>query len=83
MSNLTDAQAALAAANVVLADVKVLGLQANQMMDMLERAQTSAAPVSPDIMALERTIIANMATLLTDITATVAAGQTVVTDLGG
>ena len=69
MTSLSDAQAALAAANVALADVKAL-------RDMLQVAQMSAVPVSPSIMAAIRTN-------LTDITAAVAAVQVVVTDLGG
>ncbi len=83
MSSLTDAQAALVAANTVLADVNALNIKKNAMMAMLEQAQSSAVPVSPAIMSLKREIIADSATLVTDVTAAVAAVQTVVTDLGG
>jgi SepF-like predicted cell division protein (DUF552 family) len=83
MSSLTDAQAALVAANAVLTEVKDLSSQASQMMDMLQRMQTSAAPIGPDIMTLKRSIIAAVETMLTDTTAAVAAVQVVVTDLGG
>jgi hypothetical protein len=69
MTNLSDAQAALAAANVVLVDL-------NALRDALQNAQVSAVPVSPSIMGAVRTAIV-------DVTAAVAAVQTVVTDLGG
>jgi hypothetical protein len=83
MSSLTDAQAALAAANTVLADVNALNAKHSQMSSLLQSAQTSAAPVTPAIMTLKRSILADAATMLTDITAAVAAVQVVVTDLGG
>jgi hypothetical protein len=69
MTNLSDAQAALAAANVVLADL-------NALRDTLQKAQVSAVPISPEIMTAARAAIV-------DVTAAVAAVQTVVTDLGG
>ena len=83
MSSLTDAQAALAAANTVLADVNALNVKHAQMGDMLQRLQTSASPVSPSVMTLKRSVIVDAAAMLVDITAAVAAVQVVVTDLGG
>lgn len=69
MTDLSDAQAALAAANVVLVDL-------NTLRDALQKAQVAAVPVSPAIIGAVRTAIV-------DVTAAVAAVQTVVTDLGG
>lgn len=83
MSNLSDAQAALVAANVVLTDVKALSVKMTQLHSMLMAAQSSAGPITPAIMTAKQTNMTDVAALLTDTTAAVAAVQTVVTDLGG
>jgi hypothetical protein len=83
MSSLTDAQAALAAANTVVTDVAALNAAASTLRNMLQNAQTSAAPVSPRIMDAMRTHLTNLASASIDATAAAAAVQVVVTDLGG
>jgi hypothetical protein len=83
MTTLTDAQAAFVSVTTVLADVVEINQQMAELQNMLERAQTSAAPITPAIMTAKRTILNNGVTLAADAAAALAAVQVVVTGLGG